>query len=194
MNREPEKSSFKDLLYIATALLLIVGIVIYRSVDSKENTSVVVAVAEGVEAPQTANSTLDKSTKDEDAGVTAGKLNLENFRELTRTALEKLVPIKQFKDLQSQELHSMPEIMQESGVLLGQIAQALHDNPALQSEANSFYEDCFRQKDLPNQIRGLCLANHRNLRLKIGESGDWTSVEGEMPAEVIRLAGFIPVH
>lgn len=119
-------------------------------------------------------------------------LSLSEFKEWTQNTLERLPTLTDLRRLKAREVHHMPAILQEAGQNLGAIAQALHDNPNLAAEAASFYKICFGREDLPVQVRGLCLANHRNLRITHGDRAEWTPEELQTPAEVQRLASLIP--
>ena len=120
-------------------------------------------------------------------------VSLADFTELTQKTQSQLPTLKNLRGLSASEVHGVPEIIQQAGHKLGVIAQALHDNPQLASEAAAFYKNCFHRKDIPVQVRGLCLANHRNLRISHGDRVDWTEQELEAPREVLSLASMIPL-
>lgn len=120
-------------------------------------------------------------------------LNLSAFRELTKGTLSELPTLQDLQNLKASEVHHLPLQLRQAGQRLGEIAQALHDNPNFASEGAAFYQDCFAREDLPAQIRGLCLADHRDLRLAHGDRPEWTPQEMQVPLEVIRLASLVPI-
>jgi hypothetical protein len=185
------ENPYRDLLYITTAVVFILGIVLYKS-------SLSVSESADVEVSENTDAAAVAKTKDQSAGETSAQapeknqMNLQSFRDLTASAQEKLPTLAKIRKLTNEEVHHTPELLREAGLILSQVAQALHDNENLASEAASFYEGCYSREDLPSSIRGLCLADHRNIRLKWGDRAEWTSHEGQQPAEVLRLAEAIP--
>ncbi|NUN04342.1 MAG: hypothetical protein HUU57_01155 [Bdellovibrio sp.] len=139
-------------------------------------------------------SKTDIGVLEESSLPTESAMSLSEFSELTKTAQKKLPTLQDFKKLKPKEAHTTPLLIQQAGVELGKIAQALHDNPNFASEAVIFYRDCFSRINLPDQIRGLCLANHRNLRLKNGDRAEWNREEVEQTTpEIQDLAQKIPL-
>ena len=120
-------------------------------------------------------------------------MSLSDFSELSQATQKALPTLQDFKSLSSKEAHTTPLIIQQAGSALGKVAQALSDNPHFAAEAAQFYRDCFARINLPDQIRALCLANHRNLRLKNGDRAEWTGEETTHTTDTIQnLAKQIP--
>ena len=187
------ENPYRDLMYITTAVVFILGIVLYKSSLPKNADLADVEVSENegrTNALQVKETTVVDSNQKNDSEK--NQMNLQSFRDLTASAQEKLPTLSQIRKLSKEEVHHTPELLRDAGLVLSQIAQALHDNENLASEAASFYENCYAREDLPSSIRGLCLADHRNIRLKWGDRAEWTSHEAQQPAEVLRLAEAIP--
>lgn len=188
------ENPYRDLIYISTAVIFILAIVLFKSSLVKSTESADVEVSDSVNRTQSAASTQADENKDA-APVSNSELNqmnLQSFRDLTASAQEKLPTLQDFKKLTAAEVHHTPALLREAGLVLSQIAQALHDNENLAVEAAMFYESCYARTDLPTSIRGLCLADHRNIRIKWGDRAEWTSHEAQQPVEVLRLAEAIP--
>lgn len=188
------ENPYRDLIYISTAVIVILCIVLFKSSLEKSSdfdaTEVVVADSN--------KGSVDSGKSNVDQADPAGaetklnQMNLQSFRDLTDSTLEKLPTLREFKKLTAAQVHHTPAILREAGLALSQIAQALHDNENLAEEAANFYETCYSRSDLPASIRGLCLADHRDIRIKWGDRAEWTSHEASQPAEVLRLAEAIP--
>lgn len=187
------ENPYRDLIYISTAVIFILCIVLFKSSfktsDFTQTEVVVTGAAAASPDSSASNANSEESARPE---AEQNKMNLQSFRDLTDSTLEKLPTIRDFKKLTSAQAHHAPGILREAGLALSQIAQALHDNESLAAEAATFYETCYSRSDLPASIRGLCLADHRNIRIKWGDRAEWTSHEARQPAEVLRLAEAIP--
>jgi hypothetical protein len=130
----------------------------------------------------------------EDALGTNQEMIRAEFEKLSQEVQARLPLTAQFKQLRPHEVHTVPALIQKAGEDLGLIAQALHDNPHLASSAQEFYMTCFKRSELPAQVRGLCLANHRRLRIEHGDRVPWTEPELEGTTEEVRkLADKIPL-
>jgi hypothetical protein len=186
------ENPYRDLIYISTAVIFILGIVLYKSSLPQNADLADVEVSESEDSNKVSTSTEPTSDDSEKNMNEKNQMNLQTFRDLTASAQEKLPTRAQIKKLSAADVHHTPDLIREAGLILSQIAQALHDNENLASEAASFYESCYSRVDLPTSIRGLCMANHRNIRLKWGDRAEWTSHEAQQPAEVLRLAEAIP--
>lgn len=182
---------YRDLIYMTTAVVFILGIVLYKS-SFTGNKSAEVEASEGVESAVTPKSSQVVNGETQEQPPEKNQMNLQSFRDLTASAQEKLPTLVALRKLKAKDVHHTPDLIREAGLILSQVAQALHDNENLASEAASFYEGCYSRTDLPTSVRGLCLADHRNIRLKWGDRAEWTSHEAQQPAEVLRLAEAIP--
>lgn len=188
------ENPYRDLIYISTAVIFIMAIVLFKSSFVKSSDIVDVEASEasgrtqsGV--PDQANESKESSAPSE---AQINQMNLQSFRDLTAAAQEKLPTLNDFKKLSAAEVHHTPALLRDAGLVLSQIAQALHDNENLAADAAQFYESCYARTDLPTSIRGLCLADHRNIRIKWGDRAEWTTHEAQQPVEVLRLAEAIP--
>jgi hypothetical protein len=149
-------------------------------------------------SPQKENKAAVQNLSAEQAAVASPKsepvlMAPEEFRKLSKKVLMTLPKTGALQKLSAEEVHHTPALIREAGQNLGQVAQALHDNPALAGEAASFYKACFLKTDLPVQVRALCLADHRNLRVRGGDRADWTEDERQVHPEIHRLASMVPV-
>ena len=184
---------YRDLIYMTTAVVFILGIVLYKS-SFTGNKSAEVDASDGAEAVAAPKSSQMAQGENQEQVPEKNQMNLQSFRDLTASAQEKLPTLAALRKLKAEDVHHTPDLIREAGLILSQVAQALHDNENLASEAASFYEDCYSRADLPTSVRGLCLADHRNIRLKWGDRAEWTSHEAQQPAEVLRLAEAIPLQ
>lgn len=184
---------YRDLIYMTTAVVFILGIVLYKS-SFTGNKSAEVETSDSAESVAAPKSSQAVGSENQDQAPDKNQMNLQSFRDLTASAQEKLPTLSALRKLKAEEVHHTPDLIREAGLVLSQVAQALHDNENLASEAASFYEDCYSRADLPTSVRGLCLADHRNIRLKWGDRAEWTSHEAQQPAEVLRLAEAIPLQ
>jgi hypothetical protein len=184
------ENPYRDLIYISTAVIFILGIVLYKS-SLSVNGSAEVEISEGADS-SVVTKTSEVANESPEKAPEKNQMNLQSFRDLTVSAQEKLPTLSQIRKLPAEDVHHTPELLRAAGLILSQVAQALHDNENLASEAASFYEVCYSREDLPSSIRGLCLADHRNIRLKWGDRAEWTSHEAQQPAEILRLAEAIP--
>lgn len=196
------KDSFKIFI---TVILLISAWVILRP-QEEASTEVHVSIPQSTHKKnidQTAAPTEKKSAMPEKSDIekqvsnSPGTLRLTKaeFHDLTSAAQKSLPRREAFRKISMKEAHGTPSLMQDAGTILGQIAQALHDNPSLSDEASDFYQTCLARSDLPDQIRALCLANHRSLRLHKGERPDWSQEDIQLTTETIRdLAEQIPTE
>lgn len=184
---------YRDLIYMTTAVVFILGIVLYKS-SFTGNKSAEVETSDSAESVAAPKSSQAVGSENQEQAPDKNQMNLQSFRDLTASAQEKLPTLSALRKLKAEEVHHTPDLIREAGLVLSQVAQALHDNENLASEAASFYEDCYSRADLPTSVRGLCLADHRNIRLKWGDRAEWTSHEAQQPAEVLRLAEAIPLQ
>lgn len=185
------ENPYRDLIYITTAVIFILGIVLYKS-SLSVNGPAEMEVSESTDSKTVTKATENPANESLEKGPEKNQMNLQSFRDLTASAQEKLPTLTEIRKLKAEDVHHTPELLREAGLILSQVAQALHDNENLASEAASFYEGCYSREDLPTSIRGLCLADHRNIRLKWGDRAEWTTHEAQQPAEVLRLAEAIP--
>lgn len=185
------ENPYRDLLYISTAVIFILAIVLYKS-SLSVNAPVDLEISESTESKPVSKALEIPVIESSEKGPEKNQMNLQSFRDLTASAQEKMPTLSQFRKLTAEEVHHTPSLLREAGLILSQVAQALHDNENLASEAAAFYETCYSREDLPSSIRGLCLADHRNIRIKWGDRAEWTAHEARQPAEVLRLAEAIP--
>lgn len=186
------------------ALVIAVGAFVFTKSDKPAASGealqpgmVVQPLAVGESEPITAITPTKAGTEGSVAGgavnePSKSEMTLAEFSELAQKTLLALPTLQNLRGLTNEEVHETPMVLRQAGHDLGEIAQALHDNPALASEAAAFYRTCFTRDDFPASVRGLCLADHRNLRIANGDRAEWTVQELEVPREVLSLALKIP--
>jgi hypothetical protein len=95
-------------------------------------------------------------------------LSVEEFRTLTAKVAQALPTKESVKGLSEQEAHNMPKPIAEAGAQLGQIAQAVSQEPSLGQEAYSFYEKCSASAQYLDAVRALCFSNYKEMGTKLG--------------------------
>ncbi len=75
--------------------------------------------------------------------------------ELTQ-AMEKLPMIADLQTLHDDEVHFTPEIVNEGGVLIGQLLEAADNDPARREETLNFFKACAENSSLVEAIRAVC--------------------------------------
>jgi len=65
------------------------------------------------------------------------------------------------KSLDADTAHHAPIAITRAAAMLGDVAQAVHDDPSLAPRAFTFYRQC-AEGDHPNTIRAFCLAKARS--------------------------------
>jgi len=145
------------------------------------------------EAPKDGDAAGDSPTITDPTDIKTTKpMSLGEFRNLTKKTLAGLPTLESLHALDASQVHETPTIMMAAGNSLGQIAQIVHDDPSLKNEGLSFYETCYVKENLPPQIRALCVADHRNLRISQGDGEAWLGSEAKLPANILSLAQEIP--
>jgi hypothetical protein len=111
--------------------------------------------------------------------------NAETLEEMIRTGMSQLATQDDVRKAVTENPHGVPQELIRSGVLLGQIAEAVSKNPVLEARAVEFYSECATSSHLAHSIRALCLARHGH------HSGKALSPElaAKVPESVQKLAG-----
>jgi hypothetical protein len=110
------------------------------------------------------------------------------FRQMAEEA-KKSIPLK--KDLQSmtaKEVHMTPASIQVAAIKIGELAQAIHDDPRLAPEGLSFYRECAESDDYPNSVRASCLVNHGDLLKSSNLKAQSLEQDPKIPSHVRELA------
>lgn len=111
-------------------------------------------------------------------------LTLEEFKVLAQQ-ISKSLPTKQdLQKISPEDAHLTPSPILLAGERLGQIAQAVYNEPALGEEAMIFYLDCANAPMYPDSVRALCYSNYKALAKKLGR----TIQENTVPAAIRKLA------
>lgn len=172
-------------------------------VDSRSTEALLQGTLLQENGKQSVQDRLSSSSSSSDEGIASNAAtpkalsswSQEEFQALTQRTLRELPRLSDLRKLSQREVHHTPEIINRAGEKLGIVAELLETHPNFQPEAEEFYIKCLAQKEFPTAIRALCLANHRNLRMKSGESPEWKEDEMRMTNEDIRtLAEQVPFH
>lgn len=118
--------------------------------------------------------------------VDGATLTPEEFTSLTEQTLGDLPTTNDLHGMSEEEAHDYPEALARAGGPLGQIAQAVHDQPALRSQATKFYADCASAESVVIPVRALCYSH------VLGDAHAPTPES--LPPEVVRLAKLIPAE
>ncbi len=95
------------------------------------------------------------------------KLTEEEFSSLITETAESIPTKADLRKLTDHEAHHMPASLQIAGEKLGQVAQAIANEPRLEPSAFSFYEKCVASSSFPDSIRALCFSNYKKLGKKL---------------------------
>lgn len=198
MKNTADSSAYSNIIAVV-AIVIAVGFYVFSKPEPQSHAE---AEASGVVIqPLAVGGTTEPASQATpsvgDAAVTANEpakseMTLPEFAELVQKTQAALPTLQSLRDLTDEQVHGVPDVIRDAGRDLGAIAQALHDNPHFAAEAASFYRECFAREDVPTQVRGLCLADHRILRMSNGDKVPWTEQELNVPSEVVRLAAQIP--
>lgn len=112
------------------------------------------------------------------------ELMIEQFKEVTEYAFRSIPTIEALQALDASEVHDMPEKLNQAGIALGRVAQAIQDHPELANEGMDFYKRCAKTDDFPSSVRALCYFSLKGL----GAAHHVEIAEGDYPAEVRELA------
>lgn len=85
------------------------------------------------------------------------------FQEESSAVLKGLPSLAELKEQVRKNPHYTPPALIRAGMRLGKIAQAIRENPSLQSEGIAFYQDCVSKVDLPKSIRAVCFTDLKKL-------------------------------
>ncbi len=108
----------------------------------------------------------------------------EEFQVLAEDVYHSIPTSDQMRTLNDDDVHQTSLILSQVGERLGEIAQALSENPNLAEEGARFYDRCLKNSQFPTPIRALCFANLKKIR---GDSIDRNSI----PEEVQLIAGHL---
>jgi hypothetical protein len=125
-----------------------------------------------------------------------GKMSLNEFKTLTQTALKTLPKQAPRKDLTDEEAHHISVKKLKETESLGDIAQAVADNPALKKPAFDFYYQCAsdEQNNLLWTVRSRCLTKLRVLGSQLGknEAAQADQVANSVNPSIKQLSDFLP--
>jgi hypothetical protein len=78
------------------------------------------------------------------------------LQSMIQETLQNMPTIRDLRALKDEEVHFTPDIVARAAERIGDIAQAIHDEPALKNEAIPFYGKCTENAETPTSIRALC--------------------------------------
>lgn len=114
-------------------------------------------------------------------------LTEEEFSTLTKKTLSSLPTIEEIRKLSPQEVHGTPAVVLQAAAAVGEITQAIHDNPRFAEEGLRFYSDCAARTDVSTPIRASCLADFDRLKAKTGLSVARPNVSSDLQELAGRL-------
>ncbi len=117
-------------------------------------------------------------------------LDESEFQNFAYRTLNLLPKKSEFKELNAEQVHEMPDLLWRAGIELGKIAKILHDQPALAHRGLAFYEACAGEAEYPTPVRALCVANYRDLSARSKVSSE--DFMRTLPVDVRVLSNRIP--
>jgi hypothetical protein len=109
----------------------------------------------------------------------------EQFKKLTNRIYDTMPTVKDLRNTTAEEAHHTPPVLVKAAEGLGEVAQALSDNPSLVHEAASFYKNCSYNAEFPKSVRAVCYSDFKNLNSEVvGEQSD----SAQIPEDVRSLA------
>lgn len=78
------------------------------------------------------------------------------LKEELNRAMEKLPMIADLQTLHDDEVHFTPEIVNEGGIIIGQLLEAADNEPARREETLNFFKACAENSSLVEAIRAVC--------------------------------------
>jgi hypothetical protein len=117
-----------------------------------------------------------------------GTMSQPAFISLTNKTLDELPTLNEASKLNDEDAHELPQAFIDKVQGLGDIAQAVADNPSLEGRAIEFYRTCARDAHYLPAARARCLAHLRKLSDKHHEPVNMN----EYPAQIRKLSEIIP--
>ena len=111
-----------------------------------------------------------------------------NFQKLIDEVKADLPKQSALRQLNSEQTHYVPEVIQKAALRIGDIAQAIADNKRLTAEGFIFYQDCAENSELPESIRATCVVNHETLLKSSGASVNSLTTDPKISENIISLA------
>ena len=119
------------------------------------------------------------------AGSQATEEKKLQFEKLVAKARATIPTVKELRALSEEELHTTPKSMVQAGIVIGDLAQAMKDDPSLVPQGIAFYQSCLFNDEYPTPIRALCYARATS---HLKERGEKLENESQVPANVRDLA------
>jgi len=143
------KTSSKIIIILTAAL--IVGAAIYLKGSDVSPSDVSPDIQGKVPRVQETNSIDSVIAEPEIVSVKEAQL-----KEELNEAMEKLPMIVDLQKLHDDEVHFTPEMVNEGGVLIGQLLEAADNDPARREETLNFFKACAENSSLVEAIRAVC--------------------------------------
>jgi hypothetical protein len=107
-----------------------------------------------------------------DQSAALRRLSVEEFRALGAEVMKALPTRADLQKSSDEDLHYIPPPLIKAGAELGKIAEAIANEPSLESEGVTLYHECAASPQHPDSIRALCFSNYRRLTKKTGKPFD----------------------
>jgi hypothetical protein len=159
-----------------------------------QNTSDLTKVVEGAKSPRVTIKITQSEAADPKAK--SGVMTVQAFKQLADDALKSLPKQEPKKDLTEEEAHHITIKTLKETESLGDIAQAVADNPQLKKPAFDFYYQCAsdEQNNLAWTVRSRCLSKLRVLSPQLGkeEQRQANAVVNSVNPSIKEWSDFIP--
>jgi hypothetical protein len=104
------------------------------------------------------------------------------FQQIIAKTLAAIPSKSDLKNLTNEQVHFTPESVQNAAIAIGNLSQAVHDNPEYLSEALEFYRSCAENQNNPDSVAATCLVKYRQ---SIARSADASSQAKPQVADVV---------
>ncbi len=106
------------------------------------------------------------------------------FQKVIVEAKASIPSIKHLRGLSDSQLHETPVEIQDAGLALGRVADALEAHPELAKEAIAFYEVCVVNEQYPTSVRTSCYLDLSRQYRKLGRSMESFSGDAQVSRRI----------
>ena len=171
----------KKLILIPAAL--VIAVVLFFMVRVKHEVESEKSVSAKVEENIVSDADVKKEAQTDAVDTPSSTI----FKKIAEQAWLKIPKKSELQKLSSEEVHQAPKAMREAALVLGDMAQLIHDKPEYQREGFEFYEKCAHESEYPMSIRAICLSGYRKMAKALGSE----TKEDNVPQQVRALTNRI---
>jgi len=142
-----------------------------------------------------AQSTLTHGRQVDDGNALSAEMQIaqaqqiakQEFQRFLQDTTQRLPTLAKAQQLTVKEAHGHPQILTDSAVDLGELAQKIESNPSFKPDALGFYQNCALSSQVLKSVRALCFNRAQTLSVDIHQD-IWDFDPTLIPADVIELA------